>query len=366
MSASVAVALAALTFPAALPADDPAAGEPPADGVVWDEPRDGWRTGAEVISGGESLRPGDPLAIQFLLKNETDESRDVTVDNFEVLTPTLAAGNRLQINVFPQDGRRRRHTLDAGETFRDRRYRLVLDTAGLPSGSYLVKVDTVFWTPHPDREDGHRGLAFRQSIPVTIGEPTDDASDEPNAAAADENADPTIHWGEPVAGLALGSRLMSDAAGRYGDELKLELIAENRSAEPITFTYDLPRPMDFNQHVERPDGQYVSLNVVWMSGLRIPNLKTRTLAPGERQTITETAPADSPNGGFFYGPTIELVPADTKPRTGTPQLASDGGEYRWFATIRVTRPEIPDFDLSLTAGGAPLTVVAAEAEPASP
>ena len=73
---------------------EPRAEEVPAakaDNIIWDKPRRGWQVGAKLLSTTDTLQPGNPVVVQLLLKNATDESRTVVLEDFSDARPTMGA-----------------------------------------------------------------------------------------------------------------------------------------------------------------------------------------------------------------------------------------------------------------------------------
>ena len=373
--ATALLALGTATLGTAAPADPPAsptpddpavpdeppppAAEPPdADGILWDDARHGWRVGAKLLMAGERLEPGDPLAIQFYLKNVAEESRIRVIEQFEGLFPTLSAGNELTLNLSAHTDQRWRHEVEPGEVLRERQYRVTLDTAGLPPGEYQVNIGAVFWSPDPERENTHTSLGFRRPLSVTIGDPAETTYAEPPPT-------PGVTWGEPVAGLAVGLKPLGGSTigpvDVEGTTVEGAVFAANLTKTPITFTWDVPQTMDWIQNVEGADGDYESLHQIWFSGFRVPATRSVTLKPGEVRALTGAA-ADTKRENAREvtaapGPKIRVQQEKTEPNYGdAPQLVTDGGDYRWFVSIEATRPEIPDLSLILTTGGSPVTV----------
>ena len=351
----------------AVPAEaKPPVPEPPdADGVLWDDARHGWRVGAKLIMAGERLEPGDPLAIQFYLKNVAEQSRTRVIEQFDGLFPTLSAGNELTLNLSAHTDQRWRHTVEPGGVLRKRQYRVSLDTTGLPPGEYRVNVGAVFWSPHPERENTHTSLSFRRPLSVTIGDPAETAWAKPPAT-------PGVTWGEPVAGVAVGLKQPNRFAVVPTGELTADLWVVNLTDDPIAFTWDVPGPTYWMQNMQTLDGAIVGFAQFFLSGIRVPVEQTVTLKPGEPQALTGTVSVTKRGtvreATVVDGPRVRIVAEEPEPsRTdGRPSLVTAGGDYRWFVSIEATRPEIPDLSLILTTGGTPVTVGGPAKEEAPP
>ena len=382
--ATALLALGTATLGAAVPADPPAPAtdaptvpaepppppaEPPdADGILWDDARHGWRVGAKLLMAGERLEPGDPLAIQFYLKNVAEESRTRVIEQFDDHFPTLSGNNELTLNLSAHTDQRWRHEVAPGEVLRERQYRVTLDTTGLPPGEYAVKIGGVFWSPDPERENSHTSLSFRRPLSVTIGDPGETNWGKPPAT-------PGVTWGEPVAGLAIGLQPLGGSTvgpvDEQGTTVEGTLFAANLTKTPITFTWDVPQTMDWMQNVEGADGSHESLHQIWFSGFRVPATRSVTLKPGEVRTLTgavaDTKRENAREVTAAPGPKIRIQQVKTEFNyNDAPQLVTDGGDYEWFVSIEATRPEIPDLSLILTTGGAPVTAAGQANEEAPP
>lgn len=344
------------------PDDGAAAGD-----IIWGPDRDGLQAGARLLAASSQLQPGDPIVIQFLLKNTSREPQSVVLQDISGGWPALGAVNRLSLNLTGSSQRTYRHELQPGQTLRERRYRASVDTTGLPPGEYHVEARSAFWMTDPDDPNRGRGIPHRKPIPLTLGDP---ATTQWTSPPESDDPQQAIHWGEPVAGLIVGMRLPNGRSLFSNTErIEPQLFLYNAAREAITVDYEIPAVItDWNLHLEDPTERFgvVRLDYTWFTGI-VPQISRRlTLEPGESQPLTGIeAPVTigRPRGEttsetrMIEGPAIQVLPEKTEYQYGDPRrLITVSGDYVYHAAVSLHRPDIADLTLVASAGGIPFQV----------
>ena len=104
------------------------------ENIMWSKKnRNGLVAGAKLLSATGKLEPGDPVVVQFVLKNDSDKEQTFVLRASDSL-PTLGANNRLELNVVGSSQNTFQHTLKPGEILEKRQYRVTVDTTGMPPG----------------------------------------------------------------------------------------------------------------------------------------------------------------------------------------------------------------------------------------
>lgn len=347
-------------------ADEAIVPDETARSFLWDSERDGWQVGVRQLTSGQSLMPGDPIVLQFALKNTSAENRTVVIQQYDDTYPTLGANGRISINILGSSQRRHQHQLKPGEVLEMRQYRAAFSTEGLPAGKYSVEAQPAFWASVEGEPNRGRGIGRKVPVSFVLGDPaTTRISKLPTYATAAER----IYWGEPVAGLVVGMRL-PDGRREWntGTTVTGDMFVRNVSDRVIEFDYDVPGPGDWNTHVETPDGGYVQLSAVWMSGFRPRNTRSMTLRPFQqaRMFVDEAEQTPDPENEAAgagldrsFGPSLELEKLNAESKPGVvKRFSTAGGDYRWFAHVSINQRAVPDLTMIVGCGPVPLTVSA--------
>lgn len=317
---------------------------PDEDGVVWDKPQDGWQVGAKLLSTTDKLQPGEPVVMQLLLKNVTDESRTVVLQDYHDTHPTLGADGRISMNISGDSTGRRQHVIAPGAILERSEYRVVLSTQGMLPGEYRIDPQPAFW--EPDVEDSNRATGIGRNTPVrfTLGDP---ASVKYTQPPVEKDPAERIYWGERVSGLVVGMRLPSGRAQWPGDaRIEGEVFVRNVSDRTIRLEYEVPPAGEWNTHVTTSDGEDVRLDWVWYSGMRPRVTRELTLKPGEQARVEG-------NGG----PALQVLKEKTPFKRGDPpRLITDGGQYTWAAYLVVAEKSIPDLTMVIGSGAVPFEI----------
>lgn len=326
---------------------------------LWDKERYGWQVGAKLLSATGKLLPGDPVVIQFVLKNVSDQQQTVVIQQYENTHPTLGAGNRIALNIMGSSQRRYQHILGPGEILENRQYRVTVSTAGLPPGVYSADTQPAFWTSDPGKPNTGTGIGRNIPVPFVLGDP--DAKTLSEIPAADSEPE-RIYWGEPVAGLVVGMRLPNGFRVWPSDSrIEAQMFVRNLSQAPIEFEYEIPALVDWNMSVTSTDGKSVRLDHVWYTGMR-PQVKRKlTLAPEEQAALTgvewevRTQRLDKIESGLqrVPGPTLQILKQKTEFEPGDPKrLITTQGDYQWSAYVTVHQTRVKD--LSMVIGSRPV------------
>jgi len=272
--------------------------------IVWDRPRRGWQVGVKVLSTTNKLQPGDPVVVQLLLKNTTDEPRTVVLQQIEATYPVLGADGRISMNISGADQDRHQHTISPGGVLERRQYRVVLNTAGMLPGEYCVNAQPAFWEPNEDNS-GATGIGRSTPIRFTLGDPE---SVQYSPPAVEKTPTQKIYWGQRVSGLVVGMRL-PDGRKQWANDAKIqaELFVRNVSDRAIEFTYEVAPLDEWNMHVQTSDGKDVPLDVIWQTGIRGCEMQSLKLKPGEQAQLAKGR-----------GPTIQVLKEKTPYRHGDP------------------------------------------------
>lgn len=325
---------------------------------IWGRDQHGLIAGARVLSATGKLQPGDPIVVEFVLKNTSDEEKTIVINGHSDTYPTLGSGNRIELNILSNSQQRNQYKLEPGETLKKRQYRVTVSTEGLPPGDYNITANSAFWL-RKDKNSG-TGVGHGKPIPVNIG------GDKPALTLPKEVDDPAvkIHWGKPTAGLILGARFpMGKASWVNGDDIETELFLFNVSDEPIKVELEFPpSPADWNVHLTHESGNYVRLNSTWRSGMSPTVRRLVTLDPHQQIKVTGIESDISTGGGkpskhLIPNPAIRLLAEKTEPLPGHPkQLIGGEGKYEFHTSITARRSALHDITTVISAAPVPLTV----------
>ena len=262
---------------------------PDSDGsenIVWGPSRNGLVAGAKLLSSTSKLAPGDPVVVQFVLKNEAKEEQTVVL---QAMTshPSLGGSNRLELGMVGNSQQTYQHTLKAGEILESRQYRINVSTTGMPQGEYHITSGSAFWMSKKDKPNQATGIPFRKKIPFTLGDPSAAKLKQP---PEDKDSKAKTYWGKPAGSLVLGMRLADGRESWPDDEVDIEghLFLFNAGEEPVALSYDIPpTPADWNMHAtSRDHNKLIRLDSTWFTGLEPTRTRDLTLKPGEVVQIT--------------------------------------------------------------------------------
>ena len=165
--------------------------------------RNGLLAGAKLLSATGKLKLGDPVVVQFALKNDSDKEQTFILQAIDS-HPTLGTDNRLELNVLGDSQSTFQHTLKPGEILEKQQYRVSVDTNGMPPGNYQITSGSAFWQAKQDSPNAATGIPFRRKIPFTLG---DSDSVKLTQPPADEDPETKIYWGKPTGNLIMGMQL---------------------------------------------------------------------------------------------------------------------------------------------------------------
>ena len=334
--------------------------------VVWgrSHKRTGLTAGAKLLSATGKLQPGDPVVVQFLLRNDSAEEQTVVLQQLDS-HPVLGADNRVSLNVTANYPNRHQHILKPGAVLENRIYRVSVDTTGWPQGIYQLTARSAFWMSKKDNPNGATGIPHGKPISFTLGDP-----EEGQPASPPENADPKqkVHWGKPAAGISVGMRLPEGRELWPDDKVTIQgqMFAFNSTGKEIEFTYEIPFvPTDWSMHLtSRDHDQFVRLDSTWNTGIQPQKQRTIILRPGEVTPLTGIR-ADvmygilKEEGGWekktelIQGPAVNILATASKFKYGSPKrLIGQTGRFDFHAAITIRRKDIPD--VTVVASSAPV------------
>lgn len=332
--------------------------------VVWGKSRTGLTAGAKLLSATGKLQPGDPVVVQFLLRNDSAEEQTVVLQQLDS-HPVLGADNRVSLNVTANYPNRHQHILKPGAVLENRIYRVSVDTTGWPLGIYQLTARSAFWMSNKDDPNVSTGIPHGKPISFTLGNPEDGQPVSPP-----EDADPKqrVYWGKPAAGISVGMRLPEGRELWPDDNVTIQgqMFAFNSTGKEIEFTYEIPFvPTDWSMHLtSRDHDQFVRLDSTWNTGIQPQKQRTIILRPGEVTPLTGIR-ADvmygilKEEGGWekktelIQGPAVNILATPSKFEYGSPKrLIGQTGRFDFHAAITIRRKDIPD--ITVVASSAPV------------
>lgn len=325
---------------------------------IWGRDQRGMQAGARLLSVSGKLQPGDPIVVEFVLKNTSEEPQTLVVQQYDDTYPTLGADHRIELNILGSSQRKWQHKLAPGEILRKRQYRVTVSTEGFPPGDYHVTAGSAFWLS--SGQNRGTGVSHGRPIPVTIGDPEAARLAQP---PQDEDPAKAIHWGGPVAELIVGARFpQGKTAWKNGEDVQADLFLFNASAKPIHVRYEMPAsPAEWNLHLTHESKQYVRLDYTWFTGASPHITRQVTVDPGEPLQITGIDAEVSVGGTLqkqrIGSPAVRLLKEKVDYQPGEPKRLIGGqGNYEFKAAITMHRPDIPDVSMVLSAGALPFQV----------
>lgn len=325
---------------------------------IWGPDKRGLQAGARLISATGTLQVGDPVVVEFVLKNTSGEKKTVVIQQYDNTYPTMGGDNRIELNILGSSQRRWQHELEPDQVLKKRQYRVSFSTEGLPPANYQVTGSIAFWISfQPNRGTG---VPHSRPIPVTIGDPDSFQLSQPPQLDGKQK----IYWGGQVAGLIAGMRFPEGKDSFKNDDcVEAQMFLYNATTEDIELRYQIPAvASDWNLHLTHESNQYVRLDSTWFSGA-VPKITRRvTIKSGAHEPITGINGLVSSGGSepverMIDGPAIQLLAETVEFQHGDPKrLISGKGKYIFHAAITIEREEIPDLSMVLSAGGIPFEV----------
>lgn len=338
--------------------------------IVWGVSRDGLVAGAKLLSATGILQPGDPVVVQFVLKNATDEEKTVVLQQFGGSHPVLGENNRFELNLIGNSQQKHQHTIQPGKILDERQYRVNVVTTGMPPGEYRITSSSAFWMVKEGKSNGSTGIPFRKEIPFTLGTSDSATVQEPPIANEPKKR---IYWGKPVANLVLGMRFPEGRESWPNDGVDIEgqLFLFNACSEPIDLTYELPpTPADWNMHVtSRDHDKRVKLDSTWYSGLELRRTREITLKPGQSIPVTGvrekvSTGGENPATEMIGGPELRITKNKTEFKYGDPKrLIGQTGRFEFNSALTINVNGLTD--LVVVASCKPVPFAVFDAPPSS-
>ena len=359
------------------------------DSILWSKKnRNGLVAGAKLLSATGKLDPGDPIVVQFVLKNDSDKEQTFILRASDS-HPTLGADNRLELNVNGSSQNTFQHTLKPGEILEKRQYRVTVDTTGMPPGKYHITSGSAFWQTKKDKPNSATGIPFRREIPFTLGDPKLVKQKQP---PVDENLETKIYWGKPSGNLILGMRLPKGRETWPEDQIDIQgqLFLFNAGDDEIELTYELPsNPADWNMHVtSRDNDKFVRLDSTWDTGIEPQRTRTITVPQWGRVAITGIRAEVTTDGKtveemtkgikrtaveMIKGPTLRILKEETKFKYGDPKrLINQQGRFNFHAALTIHQSGLTDATIVASSAPVPFEIKtdgdkeSPEASPAKP
>ena len=328
--------------------------------IIWGKSRNGLVAGAKLLSATGELDPGDPIVVQFVLKNESADQTAVVLKRATDTHPVLGAENRLELNLAGSSLEKTKHTLEPGEILEDARYRVTVSTAGMAAGEYQITSRSAFWMEEDGKPNQSTGIPFGKSIPFKLGTVDSKAPSQPP-----NDEEQKIHWGKPVGNLVMGMRLLDDRDSWPNNDVDIEgqLYLFNAGDKPIELTYELPpTPSDWSIHVTGEGNTFVRLDWTLFTGRELTRERNIKVAPGQSIPLTGIQ-GDVSTGGkepvdtLIKGPQLRIVKDKTKFKYGDPKrLVDQSGQFDLHAAMTVRIKELADSVIVLSSAPVPFKV----------
>jgi hypothetical protein len=277
------------------------------DKYVWGIDQNGLQAGGRILGKTKGLTPGDPVVVEFVLRNTSNEKKTLDIQQYDSSHPVLGTNGRIELNIVGSSQKRVRHQLEPGKILVERQYRVSFDTEGLPVGKYHVTASSAFWIHSaPNRASGVR---YGKSIPFAIG---DGLAKKLSPPDPDKDQAKKIYWGKPVSGLIAGARMVTGKSNwKNGEDMVAELFLRNGTDQDITVKYEIPPAASYwNLHMSTK-AQHVRLDSVEFTGWTSKFRRTISLKPGEQVPITSidarVLKDDKPIDMTIDGPKIRLL-----------------------------------------------------------
>jgi hypothetical protein len=309
-----------------------------ADKVVWGKSRKGLVAGAKLLSATGELDCGDPIVVQFVLKNDSKEKRSIVLKRTQEIHPVIGEDNRLELNVLGSSQETAKHNLEPGETLEDARYRVTVSTDGMAAGEYRITSRTAFWMVKDGKPNAATGIPFGKSIPIELGQ------SEAVTTRTPPDDGKTIWWGKPTANLILGMRLVDDRKFWPNDDVDIEgqLFLFNSGDEVLELSYQLPTtPSGWNMHVTAEGEKSVRLDWTWFTGIEPTRDRTVNIEPGQSIPLTGIEAAVSTGDKAakiesIQGPLLRILKEKTDFEYGDPKrLIGKTGKFYLNAAVTI-------------------------------
>lgn len=325
---------------------------------VWGINQNGLQAGGRILGKTEGLAPGDPVVVEFVLRNTSSEKKTLDIQQYDSNHPVFGSNGRIELNISGSSQKRVRHQIEPGEILAERAHRVSFDTTGLPVGQYRVTANSAFWIQAAPNQG--TGIRFGKSIPFSIGIAAEKTLSQPKS---EEDQSRKIYWGKPVSGLIAGARIV-DAKSNWkdGEDMVAELFVHNSTDNEITVEYEIPPVASYwNLHLVTKDQQTVMLDSIWYTGRDSDFRRTISLKPGEQLPITgittQVMKDNKPIEMKIESPMVRLLKEKTKFNYGDPKrLIAGRGEYFFNVAVTMHRTDIPDLTLVVSAGAVPFVV----------
>lgn len=379
---SLCVWLAAFTIPSLLGQEPPLAIEKSAEellasdaieqDVQWGATNEaGLTVGVRTSPANGKLKIDQPLELQFVIKNNSDERRTLSCTQpisryyFELREENQLwiTGHKNSENGFNEI------TLDPGEIYDSPRYRTAIDTKGLV-GKYAIPIITGFYIEVPKQPGTIRNLGGIPNLCFTVGE-------EAQVDRHSPDTERRIVWGKSMMGLRLGAQLVRDdekigfveKSGRFHfrEPLQLQLYVFNASDREMIVEIDPPKVGE-SWEVNVLDDQAHRMGLKQhRSGYASGEKILLKIAPGEETVLTEaqiqavlrgsTTDKDRFKTTHFPNAGISIAdPEDKSIYVDTPILTAEFSNYTISATIGISHVG-SDFTARLSSGLVPFRVV---------
>lgn len=339
-------------------------------GIIWGKPHKGLIAGAKLLSATGELNPGDPVVVQFVLKNDTDKETTIVLQRTSEAHPVLGEANRLELNVLGNSSEKTQHTLKPGKILEDAKYRVTVSTAGMQPGDYHITSGSAFWMVKEGEANRATGIPFRKSIPFKLGD-----GDSKTLRQPPKDDQQKIHWGKPTGNLVLGMRLLDDRKTWPGDGVDIEgqLFLFNAGDEPTELTYELPNtPADWNMHLTGDGNKFVRLDSTWFTGVEPTKDRTIKIDAGQSLPLTGIEGEVSTGGKdpvkeAIKGPLLRILKDKTEFKYGDPKrLIDQHGQFEFHAAITIRMKELTDSVIVASTAPVPFKVADENAKSTKP
>lgn len=350
--------------------------EQPADGIHWaTESGDGVLTGLILSPNGGVIGANQPLELQFVLKNTTQERKRIECTPIATLLLDLRADNVLSLRGYVRSAAATELEIDPGEVVEPQAFRLSVSTAQMLPGAYTIDSLIGVWAKDKTQAGNKEvSLGTMRKIAFTI-------SNDPFQAAPivypPEESD-VVFWGEPLMGISVGAQLVRveedgaliEKSQRFhlNETLMLQLFLHNHRESEVTLEVIRARIGDpwelsvFTQHKKRRLLRQMNRDVVVYQPVGL-----FTVQPGEQVPLTGVpieavssrgAPElDVIESATFSHAGLDLVAVgDRKLHNPWPLLEADLGNYFASATVRIQLRRT-EFSAAITTGLVPFRVV---------
>lgn len=338
------------------------------DEIQWSTfgPNDGLLSGARLIIPNDGVTSGQPVVVEYRLKNVSSESKKLTCfirGNREHLV--IDCNNCIcDIGVGIPDTSIE-ITIDPGSEYVANSHLATIDTHGLSPGKYQVALGSAFFLSDETNPTTKREIPHRGSVSFTIV----GKSDTTTALTLDNQ----IQWGRTVSGLRLGAKFRAPAMNfAVGDVAKADLWIANVTTQPIEFSVRLPHPMDgwlFN--IKNHLGENIMLERPPLISIPFPqDFYHIKLAPGEAKVLTSERIEGQSNVFACSPAAFEIVSKSDSQTWGDnsirAHLVARGGAYSANINVLIDRPNVPGLHIELETGNCLFTVGESFAMTAAP